>query len=86
MARWKREETVQAQLESLLRSLCEDWGFCLPPDKARAIATAKRTEARQFAIDVLTAEGFDDPQHQTQWIRRIKRRFLQHFGELVVEQ
>ncbi|MEI9988882.1 MAG: hypothetical protein WDN01_11560 [Rhizomicrobium sp.] len=86
MARWKQEETVEAQLELLLRSLCDDWGFNLSDAKVRAIVTAKRIDARQFALDVLKADGYEDPEDEIRWIRRIKRRFVQHFGQLVVEQ
>jgi hypothetical protein len=72
------------QLEGLLANLCDEWGFCLPSDKAAAITSRSRIDARTFALEVLKTQGFDKPETETQWIRRIKRRFVQQFGDIVV--
>ena len=37
-------------------------------------------EAREFAIAVLRADGFDQPDVEIEWIRRLTGRFIEQFG------
>jgi hypothetical protein len=74
---------LENELDSLLNELCRDWGFCLPGDERRRIATRDRLEDREFAIEVLRAEGFN-PDYETEWIGRLTARFKEHFGKSVV--
>ena len=82
----EKDASVEQIIEYLLETLCVDLGFCLPADKRKALATQKRITARRFALDVLAAEGFEKPEHESHHIRQIKRRFIQLFGDIVVEQ
>jgi hypothetical protein len=76
--------SLEKDLGFLLDWLCTEWGFCIPPaDKVR-ISRSERLEAREFAIEVLKAEGFDPPEYEIEWMRRIKARFIKHFGRSVV--
>ena len=75
---------LEKELVILLEWLCREWGFCIPPDDRFRIARSSRLEAGEFAIDVLRAEGFEQPEHESQWIRRIKARFVEHFGRSLV--
>ena len=36
--------------------------------------------AREFAIAVLRAEGFDEPETEKKWLRLLTRRFIEQFG------
>ena len=76
---------VTARLEWLLRDICADWGFCLPADKQLAIAQLPQLDGHRFALAVLSAEGFDAPQHETQWLEKIAQRFIDCFGEAGIE-
>ena len=62
--------------------LCVDWEFRIPPADADRIARSKRLEAKEFATEVLRAEGMW-PKYEVKWSRRIKRRFTDRFGSSV---
>jgi hypothetical protein len=81
-----RDASVEQIVEYLLQTLCDDLGLCLPDDKRKALATQKKITARKLALDVLAATGVKKPENETQHIRQIKRRFVQLFGDIVVEQ
>ena|GEM_PF-4129491 len=82
----KRDASVEQTVEYLLETLCTDLGLCLPADKRKALATQKRITARRLALDVLKAHGVKNPESESHHIRQIKRRFVQLFGDIVVEQ
>ena len=81
-----KDASVEEIVEYLLQTLCDDLGICLPPEKRKELATQKRITARRLALDVLTAHGSKKPENETQHIRHIKRRFVQLFGDIQVEQ
>ena len=77
--------SLERDLASLLEKLCVEWGFCLPATDARRIAGMKSVTSKEFAHEVLRAEGMD-PEHEVQWVRRIVERFVGHFGSSEVEE
>ena len=54
-------------------------------DGYQNIVTSSHLEAREFALKVLLADGFPDPEHETEWVRRISARFREYFGASVVQ-
>jgi hypothetical protein len=70
---------LERDLTRLLYDLCVDWGFCIPPVDAQRIARSKSVTARDFAHEVLRAEGMN-PEYEVEWVRRIAARFVEHFG------
>ena len=76
--------SLAEELGILLDWLCRKWGFCVPPDDKLRISRGKRFEAREFAIEILRAEGFGPPEHELEWIRRLSASFIEHFGKAVV--
>ena len=78
---------LERDLTYLLYDLCVDWGFCIPPVDAQRIARLKTVTSKDFAHEVLRAEGMN-PEYEVQWVRRIAERFVQHFGsnEVAEEQ
>jgi hypothetical protein len=74
------EASLQSELSVLLDWLCVEWGFCIPPNDAERIAASTSLEAAEFATEVLKAEGFPSPEYEIEWSRKIKRRFVEHFG------
>jgi hypothetical protein len=74
--------SLEKELDALLTKLCIEWGFCIPPADFRRIATSRRLSADEFADEVLRAEGFD-PEYELHWFRKIKRRFIDQFGECI---
>jgi hypothetical protein len=76
-----RESSLEKRLSDLLTALCVEWGFCIPPDDFDRIASSQHLTADEFATEVLKAEGFDHPEYELRWHRKIKRRFIDRFGE-----
>ena len=80
--RYPREPSLEKDLGDLLTKLCVEWGFCIPPSDFHRIAASQCLDAAEFATEVLRAEGLD-PEYELQWFRKIKRRFVEQFGESV---
>ena len=74
--------SLEKQLRLLLSGLCVDWGFCIPPADADRIAQSKQLNAKEFAKEVLVAEGMW-PKHEAKWAHRIEQRFFERFGNFV---
>ena len=70
-----------------MQDICINWGFCLPHEKVQAIWARPRLDAKTFAFLVLQAEGFEHPEYELEWMRRLSRRFIERFGtsEIVIE-
>lgn len=77
-----RPAALEAQIRYLLAELCTDWGFCIPSVDANRIARSTHLEANEFAAEVLRAEGMT-PENEVKWVRRIKQRFADKFGDSV---
>ena len=75
----RRKLSLEEELGDLLTKLCIEWGFCIPPKDFDRIAASHRLDATEFATEVLLAEGFQ-PGDGLHWLRKIKRRFVEHFG------
>ena len=74
----KNVPPLEREIRYFLYDLCVDWGFCIPPDDADRIATKKRYDAREFAIDVLEAEGLK-PEYEKKFVRDISAWFYRRF-------
>lgn len=68
---------MERELIYLLTDLCVKWGFCLPPDSAEQISKMDYYNDRDFATDVVEAEGLDG---YSSWVNRIAERFRERFG------
>lgn len=80
-------KSLEEELVILLRWICLNCGFCsISDDDYRAITRSKRLEAGEFAIAVLRAEGFNPPEAEVEWGRRLKARFIEHFGVAEVSE
>lgn len=75
---------LEHKLTTLLDWLCIQWGFCLPPKERDRIAKCERWDAQEFALAVVTAEGFPAPAEEIEWLRQIRNRFIEYFGASVV--
>jgi hypothetical protein len=80
-------KSLEEELVILLRWICLNCGFCsIPDDDYRKITKSKRLEAGEFALAILRAEGFDPPEAELEWMRRLKARFIEYFGRAVVSE
>ena len=70
---------MERELGYLLYDLCVKWGFCIPPDDLENITKAEYYQAKEFARDVVEAEGLN-PEYEPTWIKRISERFRIRFG------
>ena len=73
-------ESLEHELIVLLDWLCIEWGFCIPPDDYTRISRTSHWQSRDFALDILRAEGFPSPETELKWLRLIRRKFVEHFG------
>ena len=73
-------KSLEQELIVLLDWICRHWGFCIPVDDRLRISRSERLGAREFAMAVLRAEGFDTPETELKWLRLLTARFVEHFG------
>jgi hypothetical protein len=78
------ETKFENEIETLLDQLCREWGVCLPCSERHRIAASPRLEAREFALEVLRAEGFPEPESETKRIKALAWRFEKLFGRSVI--
>jgi len=81
----KRRENLAEDIDLLIGDLCTRWGFCndlLAKDlfEDRSVITAEG-----FADAVLKAEGWD-PEIDTHWRRKIKRAFVDRYGQAEIAE
>lgn len=70
---------MERELNYLLADLCLKWGFCIPHEDMEKISKSETYTKKQFAKEVVAAEGMD-PEH-SQWIEKIAERFRERFGQ-----
>jgi len=74
-------EPFEQELTNFLESICVDWGFCsMAPEERASLAKSQQLNAHDFAIAVLKSEGFDPPEAEVEWMRRLKNAFIDRFG------
>ena len=66
-------------LDILLGELCTQWDFCAGLKGADLIKGDKMLTSKVFTETVILAEGMK-LEDEKNWIRRIKRRFVQRYG------
>jgi len=76
----------EQEIDRLLDWLCRHWGFCIPADERLKIARRRPLAARDFAIAVLRAEGFVEPEMEIKWMRQLAARFVEHFGTTTIPE
>ena len=73
---------MKKEIQKLLGDLCNDLGFCIPPDEAGKIKQKTYLEADQFACLVLEAEKMDI-EKELKWRREIRNEFNKRFGNVL---
>ncbi len=71
-------------LDILLGELCAEWDFCAGIKGADLIENGKMLTSKVFTETVILAEGMT-LKDEKNWIRRIKRRFVQRYGHEISE-
>lgn len=85
MKQYQGMKSLEEEPDALLRSISIHWGFCsIPPEGWLRITQSKRLDAREFSVAVLLAEGFEEAETNIEWMRRLERRFIEHFGSALV--
>lgn len=70
------------KIETLLRELCVDLGFCLPPDAEARLKSEPPVDAQEFADAVIRAEGLEPSADIPLHLRRdVRDRVAKHFRE-----
>ena len=86
MAKYKLLHPNRADdLGSLLVELCAEWDFCAGVKGADLVKNGKMLTSKVFTETVILAEGMV-LKDEKNWIRRIKRRFVQRYGHEVSPQ
>ena len=70
---------MERELLNLLSDLCVKWGWCLPPDSDEKISKSESYIAKDFAKDVVNAEGLD-ADYEIKYVRDITNIFIERFG------
>lgn len=80
----ERAETLVDDLHLLLMDLCAHWGFCaaLADDIVEACPVLT---ADGFATALLAAEGWPNPELETEWRPRFARLFNSRYGVCVTQ-
>ena len=68
---------MERELTYLLSDLCIKWGFCIPSDSIEQISKMDYYNDKDFAMDVVEAEGMNG---YSSWENRITERFRERFG------
>lgn len=68
---------MERELIYFLTDLCVKWGFCLTSENTEQISRMDYYTARDFAMDVVRAEGLDT---SSSWVNQITERFIERFG------
>lgn len=81
---WNRTRDVKLvdDLEIFISDLCTEWDFCGGVSAEDLIANGKTLRSLDFINAVLIAEGMN-PKTSVNWGRRIKRKFVQRYGQSV---
>jgi len=69
-------------LDILLGQLCTEWDFCAGIKGEDLVKDGKTLTSKAFTETVILAEGMSLAKEKN-WIRRIKRRFVQRYGHEV---
>ncbi|MEP1230112.1 MAG: hypothetical protein ABJG88_05510 [Litorimonas sp.] len=78
----RRHPELEADLDILLSDLCQEWDFCAGVTAKQLLAGGKPLTSKKFTDTVILTEGMALAD-ETNWIRRIKRKFVQRYGHEV---
>jgi len=73
---------LDEDLDILLNELCREWDFCAGIKGQDLVKDDKLLTSKVFTETVILAEGMKLADEKN-WIRRIKRRFVQRYGHEV---
>ncbi|MEM6265062.1 MAG: hypothetical protein AAGI38_21310 [Bacteroidota bacterium] len=76
---------MEHEMNNLLSELCINWGFCILIEDKRRIAAATHFHAKDFAKEVIQAEGMN-PEIEVVWVRRISDKFIERFGTHEIDE
>ena len=79
----KRAAALADDLDILLYDLCVHWGFCNQLTGHALAQDGRQLSAEDFAMAVLVAEGFPQPELELEWLRKFKRLFVERYGQTV---
>lgn len=78
----RRHPELEADLDILLSDLCQEWDFCAGVTAKELLKDGKPLTSKRFTDTVILAEGMTLAD-ETNWVRRIKRKFVQRYGHEV---
>lgn len=78
----RRHPELEADLDILLSDLCQEWDFCAGLTAKQLLKDGKPLTSKRFTDTVILAEGMTLAD-ETNWVRRIKRKFVQRYGHEV---
>jgi len=73
---------LDEDLDILLNELCTEWDFCAGVKGKDLVKEGKVLTSKVFTETVILAEGMVLTKEKN-WIRRIKRKFVQRYGHEV---
>lgn len=75
---------MEQVLNNLLSDFCVNCLFCIAPNYRNKISKANSYHAKNFANDVVWAEGMN-PEFETKWVRKISEKFIDRFGTIEID-
>ena len=84
MKKRRAPKTMSEALDFLLRDLCVDLGFCLPPVDVARICAQESWDADAFTVEVFRAEGMDPDDFAL--YRKMRNRFIAMFGAKMIDR
>ena len=82
----KRGASLAQDLDILFGDLCRHWGFYNKLCGADLTDTHRPLTADAFAISVLVAEGFTQPELEVRWLRKFRRLFVERYGSSAIAE
>jgi len=77
----------RAELRRFLEQLCDGragHGYCSLGKREEDILSCERFTAKEFALAVLRAEGFEHPEYEIRLQRNLVQAFVERYGRSVI--
>lgn len=72
------------ELRRFLEQLCTTQGYCWLGEREEDVLSCERYTAKEFALAVLKAEGFEHPEYEIRPQRSLVQAFVERYGRSVI--